>query len=168
MASHTGHSSPLPGTSPPDRRLGAQPARRHGRRADGEGRSRRMRSGSISRINSFWVVGKDKKGREAYADTVIPERDIVLLPLEADVDFLRGGHEFVEVTHDGVTFGFGYADDCGDEARVEEDGFPAGDGVLDCRVSIYSACVSIIQSGSNVGRIFRQRGLLESRVLKEA
>ena len=44
--------------------------------------------------------------------------------------FLCGGDEFVEVGDDGVAFGFGDADDGGDEAGVEEDGFPVCDGVL--------------------------------------
>ena len=42
------------------------------------------------------------------------------------MSFLRGGDEFVEVGDDGIGFGFGDADDVGDEARVEEDGFPLG------------------------------------------
>lgn len=42
---------------------------------------------------------------------------------------LRRGDKFIEVADDGITLCFWSSDGLGYEARVEEDGFPACDGV---------------------------------------
>ena len=69
------------------------------------------------------------KSRRTYADTVIPERNIILLPLEADIDFLGSGDEFVKIVDDSVGFSFRDADDVCYKARVEEHRFPPCDWV---------------------------------------
>ena len=84
----------------------------------------------LSWIREIMIDVRMRREEKAYADTIIPKSDIVFSPLETDVEFLSGGDEFVEVGDDGVAFGFGDTDDGGDEAGVEEDGFPVGDGVL--------------------------------------
>ena len=73
---------------------------------------------------SFWWF---LDGFVTYADAIIPEGYIVLPPLEAHMRFLGCGNEFIEIINDGIAFSFGYPDDLSDKARVEEDGFPAGD-----------------------------------------
>jgi hypothetical protein len=76
--------------------------------------------------NSMAAMGRKAVGCRVVADPVIPERDIILVPLEPGVDLRRRGDEFIEERNDVITFGFGDADDFCDEARVEEKGFPAG------------------------------------------
>lgn len=55
-----------------------------------------------------------------YADAVIPEGNIILLPLVADVNLLRCADDLVQVADNGVTFSLGDSNDAGDEARIEE------------------------------------------------
>ena len=70
-----------------------------------------------------------QQSRTTYADTVVPERNIILLPLEADIDFLGSGDEFVEIANDSVGFSFGNTDDVCHKARVEKYRFPPCDWV---------------------------------------
>lgn len=60
---------------------------------------------------------------------VIPVRNIVLAKLEPDLHFWRRCSDFIEKADDVVGFNLWDADDFGDEAGVEEEGFPACDGV---------------------------------------
>lgn len=53
-------------------------------------------------------------------DAVVPESDVVLLPLEADMNLLSGGDDCVEIADDGVTLCLWYANNSGDKAGVEE------------------------------------------------
>lgn len=54
-------------------------------------------------------------------DAIIPESDIVLLPLEANMDLLGRRDDLFEIADDGVTLCFRYANNSGDEAGVEEE-----------------------------------------------
>ena len=65
----------------------------------------------------------------AYGDAVVPEGNIVLLPLEANMKLLCRSNNFVQVSNDGITLGLGDADNLGDEAWVKEQRLPAGDRV---------------------------------------
>lgn len=56
----------------------------------------------------------------AYTDAVVPNSNIILLPLISDVDLLRGGNDFVEVPNDGIAFRLRDADDARDKARIEK------------------------------------------------
>lgn len=67
------------------------------------------------------------KDNETYADTVVPERNIVLLPLEARMDLRGCGDELVKIVDDSVGFSFGNADNVCHKARVEEYRFPPCD-----------------------------------------
>lgn len=76
--------------------------------------------------HSMAAMGRKAIRRRVVAHAVIPEGNVVLVPLEAGVDLGGGGDELVEEGNDVVGFGFGDADDFCDEAGVEEEGFPAG------------------------------------------
>lgn len=78
-----------------------------------------MRSGSesllvfdIYRLN--WLAG------ETYGCAVVPESNIILVPLETGVHFLCCGDHVGKVFQDGITLGLGNANDLGHETRVEE------------------------------------------------
>ena len=62
----------------------------------------------------------------AYADTIIPEGDVVLLPLQTDVEFLSGRDHLIEVANDSVALDLGNANNGLDEAWIEEQRLPAG------------------------------------------
>lgn len=64
-----------------------------------------------------------------YGDTIVPEGNIILLPLKTDMELLCCGNDLVEIPNDGITFCLWDADDLGDEAWVEEQRLPAGDRV---------------------------------------
>ena len=62
---------------------------------------------------------------QTYRDAIVPESDVVLLPLKTNVKFLRCGDDFIQISNDGVALGLRHAHDLGDEARVEEKRLPA-------------------------------------------
>jgi hypothetical protein len=68
------------------------------------------------------------------ADSVIPESNVVLVPLESGVQLWRCRDDFVEVGDDVVAFCFGDADDFGYEAGAVEEGLPS----RDCFKSIFA------------------------------
>lgn len=53
--------------------------------------------------------------------SVVPNRNVVFVPLEPHMCLLSCGDELVEIPHDSVTLGFRYAHDLRDEAGIEED-----------------------------------------------
>ena len=67
--------------------------------------------------------------RRVIGDSVIPEGDIVLVPLEPSMVLRRGGDDLIEKGDDVVALGLGNADNFGNEAGVEEEGLPSGDRV---------------------------------------
>ena len=73
---------------------------------------------------AMWVTWT----KVTYADTVIPEGYVILLPLKADMKLLRGRNNFAKVV-DGMTLSFGDAENSGDEARIKENRLPASDRV---------------------------------------
>jgi hypothetical protein len=60
-------------------------------------------------------------------DSVIPEGDIVFVPLEPSMVLRRGSDDLIEKGDDVVALGLGDADNLGDEAGIEEEGLPSGD-----------------------------------------
>ena len=64
-----------------------------------------------------------------YTDTIVPESDIVLAPLVANMEFLSCGDDFIEVSNDGIAFRLGHSDNGFHETRVEEERFPAGNRI---------------------------------------
>ena len=50
-----------------------------------------------------------------YADTVVPEGNVILLPLEPNVDLLSRSNKLVEIFNDGVSFCFRNANNIRDE-----------------------------------------------------
>lgn len=62
-------------------------------------------------------------------DSVIPEGDIVLVPLKPSMVFRRGSDDLIEKGDDVVALGLGNADNLGNEAGIEEERFPSGDRV---------------------------------------
>lgn len=119
------HANHLLETCQRDRRLDALHGRPYGQRDDGEERSHKKLSGSV--VCEYLPNQYGSSG--AYANSVVPESYIVLLPLVANVDFLGGRDEFIEVADDRGALSHGNADDGCDKARVEEDGFPASDRI---------------------------------------
>ena len=75
------------------------------------------------------VLERKAMGICTYTDTVVPERNIVLLPLEMCMNLLSSGDEFVEIIDDCIRLGFGNADDSSDKARVEKYRLPPSDRV---------------------------------------
>lgn len=69
------------------------------------------------------------EGTGTYANSVVPECHIVLLPLVANVDLLGGSNNLVEIADNRIALRFGNAHDSCDESRVEEDRLPSGDRV---------------------------------------
>lgn len=67
--------------------------------------------------------------RQTYRCPVIPESNVILTPLEPGVHLLSGGDHVREVLDDSIALGLGDTDDLSDEAGIEEEGVPAGDGV---------------------------------------
>ena len=108
---------------------GRRPAARRARlpesHDDGVGQTHKKQSDSIR----YQTTKNCPKDNETYADTVVPERNIVLLPLEADMDLLGSRDELVEIVDDSVGFSFGDADNVCHKARVEEYRFPPCDWV---------------------------------------
>ena len=92
---------------------------------DGGGQTHKKQSDSIR----YQTTKNCPKGNETYADTVVPERNIVLLPLEAGIDLLVGGDELVKIVDNSVGFSFGDANNVCHKARVEEYRFPPCDWV---------------------------------------
>lgn len=66
---------------------------------------------------------------DTYADTVVPECNVVLVPLETHMQFLSRGNDVVEVRENRVALPLGYSHNLCDKARVEEQCLPASDGV---------------------------------------
>lgn len=62
-------------------------------------------------------------------DSVVPEGDVVLLPLEAHECFLGGADYVVQVFDNCVALQLGNADNMSDESWVEVERLPAGHGV---------------------------------------
>lgn len=67
--------------------------------------------------------------RSSYRRPIIPERNVILTPLETGMHLLGGGDNVREVLDNSITLRLGDTDDFGHEARVEEECVPAGDGV---------------------------------------
>ena len=67
--------------------------------------------------------------RGTYRRPIIPERNIILPPLEPRVHLLRRGNHVREVLDNRITLGLGDPHDLRDEARVKEERVPAGDGI---------------------------------------
>ena len=57
---------------------------------------------------------------KAYADAIVPESHVILLPLEAYVKLLCCRDDFVEVANDCFTLRLGYTNNSNDEAWIEE------------------------------------------------
>ena len=90
---------------------------------DGGGQTHKKQSDSIR----YQTTENCPEDNETYADTVVPERNIVLLPLEARMDLRGSGDELVKIVDDSVRFSFGNADNVCHKARVEEYRFPPCD-----------------------------------------
>lgn len=67
--------------------------------------------------------------RNTYRRPIIPERNVILTPLEPGMYLLGGGDHVREVLDNSITLSFGDTNDLSDEARVEEECVPAGDRV---------------------------------------
>lgn len=67
--------------------------------------------------------------RTMRRNAIIPEHDRVLPPPYTDLEIGVVAELVEEEGEDGVGLGFGHADDLAREAGVDEDGFPACDGV---------------------------------------
>lgn len=72
--------------------------------------------------------------RKAIAGTmirapIIPKRHIALPPLESRMEFLRRRHNFIQIRYYRIALHFRDPDDGNHKARVEEQRFPARDGV---------------------------------------
>lgn len=72
------------------------------------------------------AVGRKTVGSRVIADAIVPECNVVFVPLEAGVYLRRCRDELVEEGDDMVRLSLRDADDLCDEAGVEEDGFPTG------------------------------------------
>lgn len=82
---------------------------------------------SLQRVKSAQVY--PSLVRTTYRDPVVPDRNIIFIPLETGMHLLSGCNNIGEVFDDGVALGFGYAHNLGHESRVEEQCVPAGDRV---------------------------------------
>lgn len=92
-------------------------------------RCKAVASGVILSLVSTRLVTSLQSRSITYANPVIPKCDIALVPLEADLHFGARCYDLIEKRNDGVTLRLRNTDDLGYEARVEEEGFPARDGV---------------------------------------
>ena len=70
-----------------------------------------------------------KSDRLTYANTVVPEDHVVLLPLITHMKLISCGDYFVKKAYDGVALDFRDTNDCFDKARVEEQRLPSCHGV---------------------------------------
>lgn len=84
-----------------------------------ESRIIRVSNGTLARLHV----------RSTYSSPVVPQRNIVLTPLEPSVHFLGRGNHVGEIPDDGIALALGNADDLGHEARIEEQRVPASDRV---------------------------------------
>ena len=64
-----------------------------------------------------------------YADTVVPECYVVLLPLKTDMNLLSSGNDFIEILDNRVTFRFRDSHNACDKTRIEKQRLPASDGM---------------------------------------
>jgi hypothetical protein len=67
--------------------------------------------------------------RNTYRRPVIPERNVILTPLETRMNLLGGGDNIREVLDNSITLSLGDPNDFSDETWVEEERVPAGDWV---------------------------------------
>jgi hypothetical protein len=64
-----------------------------------------------------------------YADSVVPESNIILLPLETDVVLLSSRGELIEIVDYSIRLRFRDSNNSSDKARIEEYGLPSGNGI---------------------------------------
>ena len=55
------------------------------------------------------------RASNTHADTVVPEGDVILLPLKPNMDLLGRSNEFIEIMDDCIRFCFGNANYIRDE-----------------------------------------------------
>lgn len=61
----------------------------------------------------------------AYTYPVIPERNVIFLPLETDMELLCSSNDLIEIPNDGITLSLGDPNNRFYEAWIEEERFPA-------------------------------------------
>ena len=93
-----------------------------------------------------------------YTDTIVPESNVVLLPLIANMDLLCGSDNLIEVADDGITFSLGDTDNASPKAGDEEQRLSTSNRVCsdkrvlcDHRVSADRATKGSRSSGLHVG-----------------
>lgn len=64
-----------------------------------------------------------------YASTVVPKGNIVLIPLEAYMEFLGGSNNLVQIADNSITLSLWDADNLSDESRIEEQGLPSSNWI---------------------------------------
>ena len=74
-------------------------------------------------------MGRESVRSTVICDPVVPESNIILVPLEADVELLRRGDDLVEVRDDHVALDLWDPYNTGNESWVEEEGLPFCDWV---------------------------------------
>lgn len=75
------------------------------------------------------AVRREAVRRGVIRNAIVPESNITGVPLESSVELWRSSDDLVEQRDDVVALGLRDADDLGDKAGVEEDTFPAGNGM---------------------------------------
>lgn len=68
-------------------------------------------------------------GHDTHSGSIVPNRDIILVPLEPRVHLLSCRNNFCEVSDDSIAFGLRDSHDLCDEARIEKQTVPASDRV---------------------------------------
>lgn len=87
---------------------------RHALRVCGVGQSRRMPSGSF--VCQLLCVDRRASFTHAYA--VVPEGNVILLPLKSNMNFLGRGDQLVQIVDDCIGFCFGNANYIRDEPYI--------------------------------------------------
>lgn len=78
---------------------------------------------------SAFDASQSQESRRTYRHSVIPKRHIALAPLEPNMNLRTRAHNLVQEADDMIALRFGYADNFGHEAGVEEYALPSRDRV---------------------------------------
>ena len=66
---------------------------------------------------------------DTYRRLIVPERNIILAPLETSMKLLGRCNDICKIPDDGITLSLRNANDLSDKTRVEEQRIPPSDGV---------------------------------------
>lgn len=96
------------------------------------------------------------------ADTIVPESNVILLPLIADMDLLCSGDDFIEVTNDRITLSLRHSNDARHKSWIEKERFPSGNRMSANKRVLRNNRISTNGAASGDGPVCLHSGRMES------